>query len=86
MKNADLEEITVYESMVNSRNLIRRIGNRVEWKCIWTTLLTKWLEFDTVLILNAHKFNCPKNLYVAITRASNKLIIFSESNILSPYN
>ena len=85
LKDAEFENISVYEAMVNKRNLIRRIWNRIEWRCVGTTLLTKWLEFDTVLIINAHKFECPKDLYVALTRASNKLIIFSESNILSPY-
>lgn len=85
LDEAEYNDISVYEAMVNRRNIIRRIWNRIEWKCIGTTLLTKWLEFDIVIILNAHKFECPKNLYVALTRASKKLIIFTESTLLSPY-
>ncbi|MFV1977526.1 MAG: hypothetical protein ACC651_17435 [Candidatus Scalindua sp.] len=44
------------------------MGRKIKGKCIGTTLLTKGLEFDTVAILNARKFDCPKNLYVALTR------------------
>ena len=71
--------------MKNIRNVKRRMGRKIVGKCIGTTLLTKGLEFDTVAILNTHKFNCPKNLYVALTRASKRLIIFTTNRILSPY-
>ena len=71
--------------MVLQRNKIRKIGRKVDEKCIGTTLLTKGLEFDAVIIVDAHKFRCPKNLYVAMTRATKKLIIFSKENILRPY-
>ncbi len=86
LKNAEYEWKSVYEAMSDSRNQIRRVWNRIQWRCVWTTLLTKWLEFDTVVLLDVHKFECPKNLYVALTRASKKLIIFSNNNILNPYN
>jgi len=74
------ENITVYEGMVKHRNMIRRIGRKVHGKCIGTTLLTKGLEFDTVIILNAHRFSSSKHFYVAITRACKELIIFSEKD------
>lgn len=86
LKQATIEEITVYESMKNHRNVIRRSGKKVIGKCIGTTLLTKGLEFDTVVILDADKINCPKHLYVALTRCRKNLIIFSSQNVLSPYN
>lgn len=85
LEQAEHQKISVYEAMKNIRNVKRRMGRKIEGKCIGTTLLTKGLEFDTVAILNAHKFNCPKNLYVALTRASKKLIIFTTNKILSPY-
>ncbi len=75
---------SVYQSMVNQRNRIRRAGRKVEGKCLGTTALTKGLEFDTVVVLDAHNFTCPKNLYVALTRASKKLIIFSKHSVLKP--
>ena len=74
---------SVYKAMINQRNRIRRVGRKVEGKCLGTTALTKGLEFDTVVILDAHNFTCPKNLYVALTRASKKLIIFSKTLTLT---
>lgn len=86
LKQAALEETSVYEAMKNHRNVIRRSGRKITGKCIGTTLLTKGLEFDTVAILDADKINCPKHLYVALTRCCKNLIVFSSQNTLSPYN
>ena len=85
LENAHNDLITVTEAMTKRRNQIRRMGRSVDGRCIGTTLLTKGLEFDTVVILNAHKFKCPKNLYVALTRAKKRLIVCTEKQILSPY-
>lgn len=82
---AEYKGILVYEAMKEIRNVKRRIGRKISGRCIGTTLLTKGLEFDTVAVLDANKFKCPKNFYVAITRASKKLIIFTNNKILSPY-
>jgi superfamily I DNA/RNA helicase len=79
---ANIEKIDCYNSMINHRNKIRRFGRKIEGKCIGTTLLTKGLEFDTVLILDAHNFNCPKHFYVALTRACKTLVIVTEKNTL----
>lgn len=76
---ANNEKATIYDSMINYRNTIRRFGRKIEGKCIGTTLLTKGLEFDTVLVLDANKFTCPKHFYVAITRACKKLVIVTEN-------
>lgn len=85
LREASTENITVSDAMINSRNRIRRIGRKISGKCLGTTLLTKGLEFENVVILNAHKFDCPKHFYVAISRASKKLIIFTEKTTLCPY-
>lgn len=85
LEDAELQNISVLESMNNKRNLTRRVGRKIYGRCIGTTLLTKGLEFDTVAILNAQKFECPKHLYVAITRASKRLIIFTNKMSLNPY-
>lgn len=82
LKKASKEKISVHEAMQDSRNMIRMVGRKIHGKCIGTTLLTKGLEFDTVCILHAEKFTCPKNLYVALTRASKRLIIISQKNTL----
>lgn len=86
LKSAASENITVYEAMKRNRNIIRRVGRKVVGKCIGTTLLTKGLEFDTVVIIDAHKFSCPKHLYVALTRCCKNLIIFTADDTLSPYS
>ena len=85
LEKADYKSISAYEAMKEIRNIKRRTGRKIRGKCIGTTLLTKGLEFDTVAVLDAHKFKCPKNFYVAITRASKKLIILTNNKVLSPY-
>lgn len=85
LEYSEYKDISVYEAMKETRNIKRRIGRKINGRCIGTTLLTKGLEFDIVAVLDAHKFKCPKNFYVAITRACKKLIIFTNNKILSPY-
>jgi hypothetical protein len=85
LEEAECNPTSVYDSMVNNRNIIRRVGRRIYGTCIGTTLLTKGLEFDTVVVLNANEFDCPKNLYVALSRATKKLIVISSSSTLNPY-
>ena len=82
LKGADIEGRSAYEAIKNNRDILRRQGRRIIGKCIGTTLLTKGLEFDTVIVLNAHKFDDPKHLYVALTRACRKLIVITEEPIL----
>lgn len=85
LRAADDNKISVLESMEAQRNIVRKVGRKNSRRCIGTTLLTKGLEFDNVIVLNAHMFKCPKNLYVALTRASKKLIVFSKTPVLKPY-
>ncbi|MDR0605728.1 MAG: UvrD-helicase domain-containing protein [Bacteroidales bacterium] len=82
---AHAEGNTVYESMKKNRDILRRVGRSIKGRCIGTTLLTKGLEFDVVIILNAHLFTNPKHLYVALTRASKKLIVISQNPIINPH-
>lgn len=83
LNTAVTEKITVYEAMKQQKNRLRHVGRKIYGKCLGTTLLTKGLEFDTVVILNAHQFDSYKHFYVAITRACKKLIIFSEKPVLN---
>ena len=79
------KNISVYDGMKEQRNNVRRAGRRVEGRHIGTTLLTKGLEFDTVVVLDAHKFECPKHLYVALTRCRKRLVVIAKSSVLTPY-
>lgn len=83
--DSEMGNISVYQAMINKRNAIRRMGRKTIGKCVGTTLLTKGLEFETVVLVNADSFTCPKHLYVAMTRASNRLIVLTKSAMLSPY-
>ncbi len=85
MEDAHYSRISVLEAMRNNRNGIRRLGRKMYGKCVGTTLLTKGLEFETVIILDADKFNDPKNFYVAISRCIKRLIILASNSKLNPY-
>lgn len=77
ISNAIDDNITVCEAMTQLKNRIRHIGRKIEGRCIGTTLLTKGLEFDTVIIYEADKFEDAKNFYVAISRACRNLILIT---------
>lgn len=81
-KTAICENIPLQKAVRQHKNQIRHIGRRIEGRCIGTTLLTKGLEFDTVLLFNADKFEDKKNFYVAISRARKKLIILTNKNMV----
>ena len=82
LETAHVDKISVSEAMRNHRNNVRRAGRKCMGRFIGTTLLTKGLEFDVVAILDAHRINCPKHLYVAMTRACKRLIVFTEKDVL----
>lgn len=83
LQDADGLGISATESTELNRNILRRKGRKIQEKGIGTTLLTKGLEFDTVVVLNAHRFTDERHLYVALTRCCKRLIIISNSCILN---
>lgn len=85
LKDADKLGLTALDAIERNRNIVRRSGRKISGKGIGTTLLTKGLEFDTVVVLNAHQFNSPKHLYVALTRCCKKLVVITQSTVLHPY-
>ena len=82
---ADKLGLTAKEALVRNRNIVRRSGRTLARKSIGTTLLTKGLEFDNVVVLNAHLFDSPKHLYVALTRCCKRLVVITEKAVLRPY-
>jgi len=82
---ADTLGLTSSESLLRNRNLLRRKGRKVIKKSIGTTLLTKGLEFDHVVVLNAQDYKDPRHLYVALTRSCKKLVVITDNPILHPY-
>ena len=86
MEEAHNLRITVLEAMRNYRNGVRRVGRKMYGRCVGTTLLTKGLEFDIVIILDADQFNDPQNFYVAISRCTKKLVVLANTSKLNPYS
>ncbi|MDY6249531.1 MAG: UvrD-helicase domain-containing protein [Bacteroidaceae bacterium] len=81
-KIAHTNNISMLEAMKRIKDRMRHQGRKIQGRIIGTTLLTKGLEFDTVFIWNAHKFEDAKNFYVAISRACKKLILLTSSNVI----
>lgn len=77
--------LTATEALARNRNIVRRSGRSLTKKSIGSTLLTKGLEFDNVVVLNAHQFDSPKHLYVALTRCCKRLVVITNNPVLHPY-
>jgi len=75
LKKSAENSTSVYDEMVAQRNMARRVGRKLFGKSIGTTLLTKGLECDTVVLLEEEPFDY-KNQYVALTRGSKNVIVF----------
>lgn len=86
LRDAERLGITAKEAIIRNRNIVRRKGRKIIGKSIGTTLLTKGLEFDTVVVLNAHQFDNPKHLYVALTRCCSRLVVITNNPVLHPYS
>lgn len=71
------------DCMTRYKNRIRRVGRKIEGKCIGSSLLTKGLEFDNVIVLDAHRFADKENFYVAISRACKNLVIITKQQNLN---
>lgn len=79
-KLAITNSISMFEAMKLLKARARHYGRRIDSNCIGTTLLTKGLEFETVVLWDAHKFSDEKHFYVAISRACKNLVLISETN------
>jgi len=84
--DADRLGLSASEAIARNRNILRRKGRKVSQKSIGNTLLTKGLEFDTVVVLNAQDIKDPKHLYVALTRCCQKLVVIADKPVLHPYS
>jgi len=83
LEESALTGCSVTDAMYNHKNNIRRMGRKIYGRCIGTTLLTKGLEFDHVIILDTQLFKNKKDFYVSVTRACKKLTIFTTNTTLS---
>jgi DNA helicase-2/ATP-dependent DNA helicase PcrA len=72
---------TFRETAVRAREQNRMVGRSVPRRGVGSTLLLKGLEAEVCVIVEGHDLNA-KNLYVAITRGSKRLVICSRTQIL----
>ena len=84
---SDKDKILVYKAVRDLRDNIRHTGRVINYHAIDTTLLTKGLEFDNVIVIGGDsigskygKYNM-KNWYVAISRGTKRLIIHSSTKV-----
>ncbi len=73
---------SLHDSLCMIRNRTRFIGRRFGRCVMGRTLLVKGLEFDHAIILDADGMDA-KNLYVALTRGSQSLTIFSREQTIT---
>jgi hypothetical protein len=74
---------TFHDAAVSVREQSRALGRPLPRRAVGSTLLLKGLEADVSVILHADDFN-RRNLYVAMTRGSRRLVICSDKNLLTP--
>lgn len=75
---------TFYDAAVRIREQNRLTGRPLAKRSVGSTLLLKGLEADVCVVLEAHDLDA-KNLYVAMTRGSAKLVLCSTSHQMSPH-
>jgi AAA domain-containing protein len=71
------------EATVTIREYSRLIGRPLAKRSVGSTLLLKGLEADISVVLNASALNA-RNLYVAMTRGSRRVLVCSPTPILNP--
>jgi DNA helicase-2/ATP-dependent DNA helicase PcrA len=76
------EGLSFADAAVRMREQNRLIGRPLPKRAVGSTLLLKGLEAEVAVVLDAGSLDA-RNLYVAMTRGSKKLIICSESPVLN---
>lgn len=74
---------TLVEAVQHYRRQSLRAGRMLPHRLVSTTLLVKGLEFDNTIVVGAESFDA-KNLYVALTRPRQRLLVVASSQVLEP--
>ncbi|MGA3797726.1 UvrD-helicase domain-containing protein [Pseudomonas fluorescens] len=72
------------EAALQVRERNRLLGRPLSRRAVGSTLLLKGLEAEIAVILNPSQMDA-NNLYVAMTRAAKRLVICSETPVLTPH-
>ena len=75
--------MSFHEAAIRMREQNRLVGRPLPRRAVGSTLLLKGLEADVAVILNADNLN-GRNLYVAMTRGSKRLLVCARSPLLNP--
>jgi len=86
IRNSIISEETPIEELFHIRDRQRKIGRRSSKRIASRTLLVKGLEYDHVIVADMMKMCDPKNLYVALTRASKSITLIGPSPIVQLKN
>lgn len=76
------EGLAFHDAAVRMREQNRLVGRPLPKRAVGSTLLLKGLEAEAAVILNADALDA-RNLYVAMTRGSRRLIVCSGSPVLN---
>lgn len=77
-----MEGLSFHDAAIRMREQNRLVGRPLPRRAVGSTLLLKGLEADVAVILNTDTLDA-RNLYVAMTRGSKKLILCAKSPILN---
>jgi hypothetical protein len=77
------DEVIFEEAAIQVREQGRVLGRPLPPRAVGSTLLLKGLEAEVVVILDADTLNS-RNLYVAMTRGSKRLVICGRNPVLQP--
>lgn len=81
LNECDAGAITFRDAAVRAREHYRMGGRVLPRRGVGSTLLLKGLEAEVCVVVEGDKLNA-KNLYVAVTRGSNRLVICSRNPVL----
>jgi hypothetical protein len=77
------DEVTFEEAAIQVREQSRVLGRPLPQRAVGSTLLLKGLEAEVAVILDADSLNA-RNLYVAMTRGSKRLVVCALNPVLKP--
>lgn len=77
------EGLAFHDAAIRMREQNRLVGRPLPKRAVGSTLLLKGLEAEAAVILNADALDA-RNLYVAMTRGSQRLVVCSRSPVLTP--
>lgn len=83
LQAASARSCTLHDATIRERERFRHRGRPLFSRNVGSTLLLKGLEAEVTIILHPELMDA-KHLYVALTRASHRIVVCSETMVLTP--